>query len=328
MSTTVALLTLECHKSGAWISKLVDSLHKLGEIEVILLPLESLLQDPQLNHDSLRRATVLVNRVSDAASPHLVKGGLATLYQAELLGIRVFNGPRAYALCSNKWCHHVLFDKAQLQSPTTIRVRTPIGDGLDNQELKRLIETHFEDTVQNFLLKPNSGGFGTGIVQFRRADILTTTVPIYEDNIGLIQQYASPQDGKIYRVWFLAGRVHCAVTRNVTDAADDEFSQGCVGFSCSRQQQQEQGSSDRTLQQTPRIQSYATPQQVVDEIEQRLLPLIPDADAGSVEYLVNAKGQRLYFDLNLLSTLPDTEAVDDIWGCDPWGELATAILQK
>ena len=63
----------------------------------------------------------IVNRVSDAAEPWEVKATLAILQQAQTVWkILVWNGPEAYSLCTNKWCHHVLFQRAGLQSPDTV----------------------------------------------------------------------------------------------------------------------------------------------------------------------------------------------------------------
>jgi hypothetical protein len=73
------------------------------------------------------------------------------------------------------------------------------------------------------------------------------------------------------------------------------------------------------------------PDDVRNELEEGLLPLLPDAHAGSVEFLYDKAGRRLYFDLNLLSTLPLVERVQEaesVWGqdYDPWKEMANAIV--
>lgn len=58
------------------------------------------------------------------------------------------------------------------------------------------------------------------------------------------------------------------------------------------------------------------------------------ADLGSVELLYpSSVGQPLYFDVNMLSTLPNPAEVDDphgLWptGFDPWKEQADFITQK
>lgn len=63
----------------------------------------------------------IVNRVSDAAEPHEVKACVAILQLAkQVWKIPIWNGPDAYSLCTNKWCHHLLFTQANLASPATL----------------------------------------------------------------------------------------------------------------------------------------------------------------------------------------------------------------
>lgn len=87
------------------------------------------------------------------------------------------------------------------------------------------------------------------------------------------------------------------------------------------------------------MRAWKIPHDVQQEIEQHLLPLLEDAHCGSVEFLYDSSNkdqQRLYFDLNLLSTLPimpqdgegGTVTDDDkAWApnYDPWREMAKAI---
>lgn len=78
---------------------------------------------------------------------------------------------------------------------------------------------------------------------------------------------------------------------------------------------------------------WEVPEEVRQEIEDQLLPLLTDAHCGSVEFLyAHDNLQRLYFDLNLLSTLPiadNMEAGESVWpkDFDPWLELAHGIWE-
>jgi hypothetical protein len=112
-------------------------------------------------------------------------------------------------------------------------------------------------------------------------------------------------------VWFLRGKVQCAVERDVQD--DNHFTNACSG-SC-------------TIQAPPK--AWDIPLQVKQELEEQLLPLLPDAHCGSVEFLRSLDSSRMYFDLNLLSTLPIKVTNDGVWQKEynPWMELAEAILQ-
>ena len=133
-------------------------------------------------------------------------------------------------------------------------------------------------------------------------------------------------------------------TSNDVSASTSEFTSGCVGGLCARPAKKIK-TTEGTLTTNPpttRIQPWHVPDSARQEIEEQLLPVLPDdAHCGSVEFLYSAgeeednhgKERRLYFDLNLLSTLPlittdptsSTTTTDDDHGRDPWMELATSI---
>jgi hypothetical protein len=370
--TTLAILTLRRHKDGIWIQKLVEALQDVSSsspqssIQVVVL--DSILSDSLQSH-----WRGLVNRVSDAAEPWEVKACLALLQLAKLMQIRVWNGPEAFSLCTHKWCHHVLFQRANLKSPDTVACLQQQSNNVPSEDWSNLggpairllykmetdknVEEKLQGwetndaTVMDYLVKPNAGGYGAGIQ--RRSfdkrgleDEFTTptdaeSLPCYSDRFVLFQKYMPPYDDKIYRVWFLMGKVQCAVVRSVTSTSsraasqaspmggDEEFTLGCVGGVCQRSVEKKSQSSTGSA---PYIQPWSIPDEVRIEIEQQLLPsLPPDVHCGSVEFLYSKSDtttptsnrsacHRLYFDLNLLSTLP----VDDT---TPWKELATAILK-
>ena len=138
--------------------------------------------------------------------------------------------------------------------------------------------------------------------------------PQSNDKITLLQQYIATD--RIYRVWFLSGRAQCGIVRHTVHGEAD-FSTGCTGNVC-------------TKQPVP-SEAFRIPKKVKHEI-QCLCQLVPDAHCGSVEFLYDASGRRQYFDLNLLSTLPFPENIqqsDLVWGTgyDPWMQQATAIVK-
>lgn len=312
------ILTLERHCDGIWITRLVDSLsllllreenRSLPFCKVQVVTLESLLQNPFCPPALFENWIGVVNRVSDAAPPVLYKACLAVLHAAVACNIKVWNGPNAYATCGNKWCHHVLFQQARLSSPETHAVL--LGSNSYPEELS------FPQ-----LIKPNAGGFGAGMVRVENKQELMEQLDRvnYEDGMALFQSYVSPRNRENYRVWFLLGKVQCGVARRIGEA-QNEFTSACASGVCTRKQQQGLA---------PQFSSWSVPPGVVKEIEKQLLPLLPDAHSGSVEFLHDKDGQRLYFDLNLLSTLP-TNNIDNTaerWPpeYDPWKELASAIV--
>ena len=311
----IILLTLKKHEDGIWIQKLLEKLERLissvadRSVEVVVL--EDYLSYIALTNDSLsfgmKDWALLVNRVSDAAEPFLFKACLSLLSAAKSRGIPVFNGPQSYSLCGNKWNHHVLFQQAGLSSPSTIAIFEPTADKM--KEAAR--ELSFP-----ILIKPNAGGFGAGMIRVNNMEELPKNPPDYDDRTALLQEYESPSDGKLFRVWFLGDRVHCGIVRNDTS---NQLSAGCVASVCSRSAP------------SFRLAACAIPDDVRNDIEKGLLPLLLDAHSGSVEFLYSEKSQRrLYFDLNLLSTLPLPDLTpfsDMFWNRDPWEELADTVLR-
>jgi hypothetical protein len=319
----VIVLTLKKHRDGVWITRLVQCLER-----ILILSAEDAGQNTLIEVQSLEtwmgggwlvsspcfdNISAIINRVSDAASPSHFKATLAILEVAQSRGIPIINGPRAYALCGNKWCHHVLFSQAGLSSPPTLAFW---NDSANNDMVECLNEQlscmKLLERGSTLLSKPNAGGFGAGIAKLT-PPLKSHDIPVYEDSITLIQKYEQPIDNKFYRVWFLRGEVQCAIEREVTkDKGASEFTNACSG-SCS-------------MQQPPK--AWSVPPEVKDELEEKLLPLLLDAHCGSVEFLYCKDDARLYFDLNLLSTLPiNVLNADGVWDInyDPWMQLSQAV---
>ena len=459
----LAILTLAKHQHGIWIERLVTALeqkistetppnnnskdnnnsakqhYRIERIHVVVL--EEYLKGPLIvsersddsnakNHHYHQQNhwCGMVNRVSDAAEPWQVKACLAVLHLAQhVWKIPIWNGPDAYSLCTNKWCHHVLFRQANLASPVTAVAGIDVEDKDDDDESpacsRKRLNNAFEleaeavatlqssivaknlrdetNTTLEYLVKPNAGGFGAGIER-RQATFFSdgSSEPLsstssfliqlgnnFSDRMVLFQQYIPPRNGRIYRVWFLAGKVQCAVERSMDViksnkqqqqqlqqksqplSPDEEFTSGCVGGVCARPAKKKAKITveDSTVEGTATqptaaaaaaatkttIQPWQVPDLVRREIEDQLLPVLPaDAHCGSVEFLYSGNSnragdphggqdhneKRLYFDLNLLSTLPTTDNntapmdpsaptlnVSPMNHQDPWMELALSI---
>ena len=311
----MAFVNFEKHKDGVWVTKLVDELTRSESADVVqIVAIEDFLHETLLDDAFLPGCHGIINRVSDAADADTVKRCVALLTTARLYQIPVFNGPISYSLCCNKWCHHAVFLRAGLASPSTAIV---LNNRLSSDERLITASQRLLPTPLPHLVKPNSGGFGAGIVKLEQDDnarddpTLTT-----DDSLLLLQSYVPPADGRIYRVWFLLGRVQCAVER-ISVVGSDEFTVGCAGGVCSR------------AKKPPLISAWPVPATVRNEIEHMLGFLQEDAHAGSVEFLLDESGQRLYFDLNLLSTLPlEVLSTSGVWSDDynPWSELADAVV--
>jgi hypothetical protein len=355
----LVILTLKQHEDGIWIRQLVRALNEVSttsqknssasiQVQVQVHALEEwLAQGWMVSDDCFQNIVGIVNRVSDAAPPALFKACCAILVAAQALQIPIVNGPTSYALCANKWCQHVLFRQAKLDAPKTMaywntgsstttsddQQQSSAAAAAASNHRQFLPETHGTYS-SHLLIKPNAGGFGAGIA---RVASVPETLPTFQDGITLIQQYIPPRNRKVYRIWFLRGKVQCAVERSIipdddndNDNESSEFTGACAS-----------GTTSCSIRPPPLVEAWKVPTDVREEIEGQLLPLLKDAHCGSVEFLYSSyeekesgeEERRLYFDLNLLSTLPvQTNTVSDpnqIWAkdYDPWKELAAAVWE-
>eukprot|EP00977_Amphora_coffeiformis_P015936 scaffold4803_cov144-Amphora_coffeaeformis.AAC.2 len=320
--TKLVLLTLNKHKEGIWITNLVQALRDVGQEGIQTIAIEEFFGAAPSVGALFQGTRALINRVSDAADPIAFKITLSVLTAASKCGIPVFNGPEAYALCANKYCHHLVFEMAGVQTPPShiINCSNPV----DYQECIQKAGGSNSTLQYPLLIKPNSGGFGAGILRLdSETDSVTEDQLQTPDGIRLIQNFIAPSDNHIYRVWFLNNQVQCSVKRRVNDTSDD-ITSGCAGGVCQRPTKNTESSSFP-------FTACAIPAVIQQDVK-RILAQIPDAHAGSIEYLFDAKQRPVYFDLNLLSTLPiidKVERADEIWaqGYDPWSELARGVLQ-
>ena len=152
------------------------------------------------------------------------------------------------------------------------------------------------------LIKPNSGGFGAGITRVESAVGLTAAALHGaaggdRDGLAVLQQYAEPVDGFVYRAWFIGGRVQCGVRVRVANEQQQQ------------QQQQQQPASFNTCVCSNPHEQWDPPPEVARRVEAMLH--LSGADCGSVELLYDeggGGGGALFFDFNCLSTLPHEAA--------------------
>ena len=388
----LVLLTLDKHKDGIWIRRLVERLREVTNpstaaaasactIIVEVRAIEQWLSKPWKvsssnigsngddddDDDIFHDVIGIVNRVSDAAPPVLFKLCCAVLHSASTIRqIPVWNGPTSYGLCANKWCHHMIFEQAGLSSPYPTTFQFCSNNSDQASSLK--IDKDLFPFGSNILVKPNAGGFGNGIERIRiRSDIKmnpSIATSSFDDGVVLLQRYIPPNNDRIYRVWFLNGKVQCAVERIVIEDDDDDhdsaqFTSGCASGLCSLPSRRSkdlsspteihEDKSDGSRIPSNSMRAWKIPFDVQQEIELKLLPLLQDCHCGSVEFMYRqdtsinndhheSTNKRLYFDLNMLSTLPvmvgdKTEKgsvfnEDMVWNedYDPWSELAKAIV--
>eukprot|EP00193_Tetraselmis_chui_P008520 CAMPEP_0177752748 /NCGR_PEP_ID=MMETSP0491_2-20121128/1082_1 /TAXON_ID=63592 /ORGANISM="Tetraselmis chuii, Strain PLY429" /LENGTH=350 /DNA_ID=CAMNT_0019267967 /DNA_START=14 /DNA_END=1064 /DNA_ORIENTATION=- len=321
----IDVLTLAAHRRQVWVRLLVDRLTAARpDVKVRVLDAEE--ATVGLGVESKRQQPhVLINRVSDAAAPALAKATVTLLSAAEARGVRVINGSRCYGIGMSKLLHHVMLDGAGLATPRSVVCRRLPPD---------------EETLAGLrfpvLFKPNSGGFGAGIVRLDseaelKESVAIGAVKMGEDGMCLLQEYVAPARQETFRVWVAGGTVQCGV--RIWHSQPDDFG-GCMSAAC------------RATQGQKTVHAWRVPT-IIEDAVLRVMAAC-QADCGSIEFLYpepetsflpgsgrGAEGVPLFFDVNMLSTLPlpgpggylDQEGV---WpeGMDPWTDLAHFILEE
>ena len=287
---------------------------------------------------------LLINRVSDASPPATVKKTSAILALFGLHSVPVINGSRAFAIGTSKWLHHQVLEAAGCDVPRSAAVSRLDGDAmLFREAVAEAARNLLEDgRAWPLLWKPKGGGFGEGISAVASMEELCLRVDeecslsdgssappsSAADGVVVIQEFLAPRDGAIYRVWFVRGRILAAVS---VVRPPMTFRGGCAGggvSACSPP-----GGRRSAAHAAAVVATAWDPPADVREGVLRAAE-ISGADCGSVELLYDtAAGQAYYFDLNMLSTLPDADRTRDpenLWrdGRDFYGELADCILER
>jgi len=326
MSKRVVVLTRGAHASGRWVTSLVQKLEErmvvrpLLRVEVVRV--EELSGDGLFPDSQGPDCALLINRVSDAASPAVAKKTAALIHICEMHGIPVLNGSRCFSIGNNKLLHHQVLARAGCQVPKSVFVADlqNVDDGC-----KRAIA--FSEAAEALLrkgcdwpliVKPNAGGFGEGIVSFSSVQELVSWAERdktgSDDGMTLLQEFRQARGGAIHRVWFLGGTIQCAVTLLRTPSQEDLFRGGCVGGVCSLPTASPLAATTPSAQSDAVFQAWEPPEEVKTAVLRAAE--IAHADCGSVELLFDAKdGLPYYFDLNMVTTLPECGSPIDVQVC-------------
>jgi hypothetical protein len=361
----VIVLTREAHRAGSWVTDLVRALRSrlsssspssssssssasasaaaVVEVGVVSVERSDECDALLLPPSGRPHCDLLVNRVSDASPPATVKKTSAILALFDLHSVPVINGSRAFAIGTSKWLHHQVLEAAGCDVPRSAAVsRLDGGDAVRFREAVAVAARNLlgGGCAWPLLWKPNGGGFGEGIsaaasmeeLRLRADAECSPSFSAADDGVVVIQECLAPRDGAIYRVWFARGRILAAVSVVRPPAT---FRGGCAGggsSSCPHPP----GEYRRSAVPAPAA-VVATAWDPPADVRERVLRAaeISGADCGSLELLYDtaAGGRAYYFDLNMLSTLPNADRTRDpenLWrdGRDFYAELADCILER
>jgi hypothetical protein len=334
----VSVLTRDAHRGGTWVTSLVRALQERlssASVQVVSVERTDDCDDALLPPGGPPQCDLLVNRVSDAAPPATAKKTLAILALFELHGVPVINGAKCFTLGTNKWLHHQVLQRAGCEVPSSIVVS---NDG-NAERFREAVKSAAGALIEGgcnwpLLAKPNSGGFGEGIVPFSNVEELVLWADkecaegsTSTDGTTLLQQFLIPGDNSIYRVWFVRGKICAAVcaVRPTAAAEGALFQGGCVG-SCSLKDH---------ASALPVFTAWDPPSEVREKVLKAAE--IAEADCGSIELLYDSQtGRAFYFDLNMVTTLPEPSSPNpvrdpaNLWGpsYDFYADLAECIIAR
>lgn len=251
--------------------------------------------------------SLVVNRVSAFRSggAHQEIVLYVTEYLAYLDSIRanVINGYGSYVVGASKAMQLNIFEKLRVRYPRARVIHHP------NQATVAAADLEFP-----VLVKPNVGGSGTGILKFDEADELgraveAGTIDLGIDHVALVQECLPAKGGHIMRVEVLNGAYLYAIRLPIDEASFNY----CPADGCNI------GNPELT------IESYAPLTEVIETVIRILAAA--EADLGSVEYLINAADDRVYYyDVNPLSNF--VADAPSVVGFDPTGKFVDFILDR
>lgn len=312
----ILVLTLHKHREGEWVTKLIDALEAYGA-QAVLHDVEALTGDDIPADHAPVCWSLVVNRVSDCAALEQLKCTVMALQRVELAGVRTINGSGSYGKSSSKVLHHALLQAVGASVPRSFWLQIPTHC-TDGDKAVLLADAARKLGCLPVLLKPNAGGFGSGISKFETVEELeehyrTGKAEDSNDGIVMLQEWLAPKNGVYYRVWLLGGEVQCAVQVQSNGGYNQCMAGACTAVSG--------------------ISVWAwEPPDAVKEATVRVMALM-GGDMGSVELLFDTNGDAVYFDVNLCTTLPNESALDPdgLWLVDGkrrdfYAEVASYIL--
>ena len=358
----VVVLTREVHRAGRWVTALATALaDRLRDVDAVveIVCVERAAADASLLPAGGGRpqCALLVNRVSDAAPPATAKAAAALLHCMELHAIPVVNGARCFAIGNNKLLHQQVLSQAGCAVPRSVAVA--LEPGADRYQRRAAVDSAASSLLAAgaafpLLIKPNSGGFGQGVVPMRSLDDLLrwsdeddAAAARSADGMTLLQEYIEPLADATYRVWFHRGRVVAAV-QLVLDPSlppSEALRGGCVGgAACALPARAGSGAVEGSgptatggAPASGTMMAWKPPGDVCARVLRAAD--LAGADCGSVELLYprDAQGDGaapVFFDLNMVSALPEcgrgrrVHGAEELWGAawDFYAELAEYIL--
>ena len=260
------------------------------------------------------KGSVLFNRMSPSAYKREHGSGilytLALLGDAELSGVRVVNGSKAYRYELSKALQLSLLKSLRLPFPKSRVIHDPKDAPAASEGLRFPI-----------VVKPNVGGSGAGVVRFDSKEALeaAATEGQFElgyDQVGLVQEFIPARGGHITRVETLGGKylygIKVHLSGETFDLCPADICQAAGGEALENACVVEAAKSGL------KVEGYQPPREVISAVE----AIVKNAgiDVGGIEYVIDDRdGQIYYYDVNALSNF--VADAPRVIGFDPFVNL-------
>lgn len=267
------------------------------------------------------RPSVIFNRMSPSAWQRGRRQALtytsAALASWEGLGLRVFNGSSAWEFEISKARQVALLHRLGLAVPRTVVVHSR----------EQLLLAAAALTAP-YIVKPNTGGSGAGIVRFDseaalRSGVAADSISSGPDGVLLLQEYHPPEDRAIYRVETLLGQYLYGIRIGLGEGAGFDL---CPADICRTADGTSISSVACPIEKQKsdlEVQAH-TPSSVMTTAVSRAVQAA-GIDVGGVEYLRSARDGKVYFyDINALSNFVAEPL--QVLGFDPTARLVDALL--
>jgi len=329
-----------------WDARILEHLKNDSTVEISLLDAKKAVYE-DVQQCGLTSSSLLVNRVSDAQNPELAKFVLSLLqYAKDFLKIPTTNGLKTYNIACSKALQSQVISHLGLCQPetrivriqqggasNTVRVQQDVASVLGNAILSGTsnidaLRSAAEEVGFPLLVKPNAGGFGAGIRKFSTEGELNDALlssgkeEIFSSsNDGVLLVQRCHENAEFYRIWHLDGKVQVAT--RVSEHIDSKTGDGIFGSNSSGGDGASISYNSCACSTSKEFVAFDPEPAVHDEIER--IVRFCGAAMGSIEFMVvpnegehgvgglqgrKCANRRLYFDINMLSTLPFSDRIE------------------
>jgi biotin carboxylase len=301
-----------------WFRPLFEELNRRG-FQYVRIDASQHNYDPAAREDQY---ALFFNRMS--ASAYTRGHGNAIFYtrnylaHLERMGVRVINGPDAFAIETSKALQLSLLESLGLPFPISRVINCATQAPAAARDLRFPV-----------VVKPNIGGRGAGIARYDSLESLERAaeegrIDLGIDSTAIVQEFIPSRGGFITRVETLGGKYLYAI-RVFTEGESFNL---CPAEIC-RVEDGVKMANEMCLVDAPKsglkVEAYTPPQEVIDAVER--IAAAARLDLGGIEYIVDDRdGALMYYDINALSNF--VADAPRILGFDPHARLADYLQEE